>query len=163
MKNILGLIVYDAAKDSIWRFMHPTMFPDPDFGEMMIDGESFTLMDGVVGLGFSPNLGLLYYQPLATDRIYSIATSILRKGPLAENEALAVQLVGKKSSQGLGLAVDPRDDTVYFSPLTETSLASWSPKTNQQKLVFYYESLPVKYWLPIYSTHIKHCCHSVFI
>lgn len=117
--------------------MHPTMFPDPDFGEMMIDGESFTLMDGVVGLGFSPNLGLLYYQPLATDRIYSIATSILRKGPLAENEALAVQLVGKKSSQGLGLAVDPRDDTVYFSPLTETSLASWSPKTNQQKLVFY--------------------------
>lgn len=63
-----GIIVYDGAKDTAWRFMHPTMFPDPDFNEYNINGETFSLMDGIVGLAHSPKLGLLYFQPLATDR-----------------------------------------------------------------------------------------------
>lgn len=60
---------------------------------------------------------------------------MLRQGPLAEFEELPVQLVGRKSSQGLGLAVDPRDDTIYFSPLTETAIAAWQPGTNGQRYV----------------------------
>lgn len=60
-------------------------------------------------------------------------TSVLRQGPLPEFEGLPVALVGRKSSQGLGLAVDPRDDSIYFSPLTETAIASWNPATNQQR------------------------------
>lgn len=44
------------------------MYPDPDLGEYDIGGEKFTLMDGIVGLAHSPAQGLLYYQPLATDR-----------------------------------------------------------------------------------------------
>lgn len=132
-----GMIVYDSSKDSAWRFMHPSMFPDPDFSDYNIDGEQFTLMDGVVGLAHSPRLGVVYFQPLATDRIFSVPTSVLRRGPLPEGEALPVSLVGKKSSQGLGLAVDQRDDTLYFSPLAETSLATWNPITNRQQLVAY--------------------------
>ncbi|KAI8435950.1 hypothetical protein MSG28_004116 [Choristoneura fumiferana] len=45
------------------------MYPDPDMGEYDINGERFTLMDGIVGLAHSPAQGLLYYQPLATDSI----------------------------------------------------------------------------------------------
>lgn len=48
--------------------MHPSMFPDPNFSDYNIDGETFTLMDGIVGLALAPNLGTLYFQPLATDR-----------------------------------------------------------------------------------------------
>ncbi|XP_017778768.1 PREDICTED: protein yellow-like [Nicrophorus vespilloides] len=130
-----GVVVYDSSKDNIWRFMHPSMFPDPNFSDYTIDNERFTLMDGIVGLGFSPNRGLLYYQPLATDRIFSVSTSVLRKGPLAEGVDLPVALVGKKSSQGLGLAVDSFSDTLYFSPLEQTSIASWNPKSNQERLL----------------------------
>ena len=65
---VAGIIIYDSAKDQAYRVMHPTMFPDPDFSDYSIDNERFTLMDGVVGLAHSPNLGILYYQPLATDR-----------------------------------------------------------------------------------------------
>lgn len=64
-----GIIVYDSLKDQAWRVMHASMFPDPDFSDYSIDGEMFSLMDGIVGLAHSPSLGLLYYQPLATDRL----------------------------------------------------------------------------------------------
>ncbi|CAG9812798.1 unnamed protein product [Phaedon cochleariae] len=132
-----GLVVYDGIRDQAWRFTHPTMFPDPNFSDYVIDGESFTLMDGVVGLTHSPKLGVVYFQPLATDRIFSISTTTLTKGPPGEFEKLPINLVGKKSSQGLGLTLNLLDETVYFSPLAETSVASWNPLTNKQKLLAY--------------------------
>lgn len=66
--SIAGIIVYDGARDNAWRVTHASMYPDPDLGEYDIGGERFTLMDGIVGLAHSPTQGLLYYQPLATDR-----------------------------------------------------------------------------------------------
>lgn len=102
------------------------------------------MLDGVVGLAFSARLGTVYYQPLATDRLFSVPTTALQAGPPAFGEQLPVTLVGKKSSQGLALAVDPRDDTILFSPLTETAIAAWQPQTNQQRymlLSFYKDNL----------------------
>lgn len=69
--------------------------------------------------------------------MYSISTSVLRKGPVDITEELPITLVGKKSSQGLGLALDPKDDTIYFSPVRETSIAAWNPVTNHQKYGFF--------------------------
>ncbi|CAG9857969.1 unnamed protein product [Phyllotreta striolata] len=132
-----GLVVYDGRRDEAWRFVHPSMFPDPNFSDYNINGEDFTLMDGIVGITHSPKLGVVYYQPLATDRIFSIPTSVLSKGPPGEFERLPVQFVGKKSSQGLGITVNLVDETIYFSPLTETSVAAWNPITNQQRLLAY--------------------------
>uniref|UniRef100_A0A182Q364 Bee-milk protein n=1 Tax=Anopheles farauti TaxID=69004 RepID=A0A182Q364_9DIPT len=64
-----GLVVYDSAKDLTWRLSHPAMYPDPDFAESRILEHRFTLMDGVVGLAFDPEAEILYFQPLATDRL----------------------------------------------------------------------------------------------
>lgn len=44
------------------------MYPDPNFSDFRIEEDMFTLMDGVVGISHSPKLGVVYYQPLATDR-----------------------------------------------------------------------------------------------
>lgn len=66
--RVSGIIVYDGRRDNAWRVTHASMYPDPDLGEYDIGGEKFTLMDGIVGLAHSPTQGLLYYQPLATDR-----------------------------------------------------------------------------------------------
>lgn len=63
--------MYDGHRDNAWRVTHASMYPDPDMGEYDINGERFTLMDGIVGLAHSPAQGLLYYQPLATDRLVS--------------------------------------------------------------------------------------------
>ncbi|XP_054725147.1 major royal jelly protein 1 [Anastrepha obliqua] len=127
-----GIIVYDSGRDVTWRVSHPAMYPDPDFAQSEILNDRFILMDGVVGLAFDTKLGVLYFQPLATDRLFSVTRDVLRAGPLAQNEILKVKLVGKKSSQGIALTVSPIDNSVIFSPLTETAIASWNPSSNNQ-------------------------------
>lgn len=44
------------------------MYPDPDFAQSEIHNDRFVLMDGVVGLTFDERKGVVYFQPLATDR-----------------------------------------------------------------------------------------------
>ncbi|CAH0564438.1 unnamed protein product [Brassicogethes aeneus] len=132
-----GLIVLDTLQGNTWRFIHSSMFPDPDYSDYTVAGETFTLMDGIVGMAHSPRLGQLFYQPLATLKIFSVPTSELVKGPPAEFAPFRVSLAGRKSSQGLGIALNPYDDTLFFSPIVETSVASWNPVTNEQKLLAY--------------------------
>ncbi|XP_036323722.1 major royal jelly protein 1 [Rhagoletis pomonella] len=127
-----GIIVYDSGRDVTWRVSHPAMYPDPDFAQSEILNDRFILMDGVVGLAFDPKLGVVYFQPLATDRLFSVTKEVLRAGPLTQNEILKVKLVGKKSSQGIGLTVSPVDGSIIFSPLTETAIAAWNPRNNNQ-------------------------------
>lgn len=66
-------------------------------------------------------------------RLFSIKTSALRAGPLPFGAELPIRLVGKKSSQGIGLTLSPRDGSIFFSPFSETAIAEWNPKTNKQK------------------------------
>lgn len=127
-----GIIVYDSGRDVTWRVSHPAMYPDPDFAQSEILNDRFILMDGVVGLAFDQKLGVLYFQPLATDRLFSVTREVLRAGPLAQNEILKVKLVGRKSSQGIGLTVSPIDSSVIFSPMTELAIAAWNPNNNNQ-------------------------------
>jgi peptidoglycan hydrolase-like protein with peptidoglycan-binding domain len=100
---------------------------------LQIGADNFELFDGIVGLAFSPRLATLYYQPLATDRLFSVPTSVLRAGAPAFGDQLPVKIIGRKSSQGIGLSLDPNDDTIIFSPLTETAVAAWQPRTNSQR------------------------------
>ncbi|KAL6263208.1 hypothetical protein P5V15_006008 [Pogonomyrmex californicus] len=132
-----GILIFDGARDRSWRVVHASMFPNPDYASYKIGSDTFEFLDGIVGIAFSPRLGTVYYQPLATDKIFSVPTSALQAGPLSFGEQLPVTLVGSKSSQGLALAVDPRDDTILFSPLTETAIASWQPRTNEQRILAY--------------------------
>ncbi|XP_058057121.1 major royal jelly protein 1-like [Anopheles bellator] len=130
-----GIVVYDSGKDLTWRVSHPAMYPDPDFAQSAILEHRFTLMDGIVGLAFDMEAGIVYFQPLATDRIFSVTTAALRAGPLPFGKELPVKLVGRKSSQGIGLAASPKGGTIFFAPLTETAVASWNPRTNEHHIL----------------------------
>ncbi|XP_037945802.1 major royal jelly protein 1-like [Teleopsis dalmanni] len=130
-----ALIVYDSERDVTWRLTHPAMFPDPDFAQSEILNDRFILMDGVVGLTFDKKTSLVYFQPLATDRVFSISKEVLRAGPIPRNQVLQVKLVGKKSSQGIGMAISPIDDSLIFSPITETAIATWNPTTNTHSIL----------------------------
>ncbi|KAJ6637741.1 Major royal jelly protein 1 [Pseudolycoriella hygida] len=132
-----AIVVYDSGRDLTWRLSHPAMYPDPNFAQSNILGHRFTLMDGIVGMAFDAKAGIVYFQPLATDRLFSISTAALRAGPLPFGVELPVKLVGKKSSQGIGLEVSPVDGTIFFSPMTETAVAKWNPNTNHQRVLAY--------------------------
>ena len=87
-----------------------------------VAGESFTLPDAVVGIALSPETGsqnadifgnpvhrgqrVLYYQPFAGLRLFSIPTSILQT-PQQEDADLQIKIVFEKSSQSASLACDP--------------------------------------------------------
>ncbi|XP_065366831.1 major royal jelly protein 1 [Calliphora vicina] len=129
-----GIVVYDSIRDTTWRVTHPAMYPDPDFAQADILNDRFVLMDGIVGITFDAKKGLVYFQPFATDRIFSVTREVLRAGPIAINQVLPVKLVGKKSSQGIGIAVTT-DGTLIFSPSTETAVATWNPNTNEQNIL----------------------------
>lgn len=66
-------------------------------------------------------------------RLFSVSAAALRAGPLPIGKELPVKLVGKKSSQGIGLGAAPTGGDIFFAPLTETAIAQYNPKTNQQK------------------------------
>lgn len=133
MLSLTAIVVYDSGKDVTWRVSHPSMFPDPDFAESRILNDRFTLMDGIVGIAFDRQSGIVYYQPLATDRLFSVSVNTLRAGPLDWGTSLAVRLVGKKSSQGIGLGVSLKSGAIIISPMSETAVGSWNPYSNEQK------------------------------
>ncbi|KAG8306801.1 hypothetical protein J6590_038735 [Homalodisca vitripennis] len=134
-----GIVVYDARRDSAWRLGNPAFFPEPDWGTFRLAGEYFTLMDGIIGLALSP-AGTpdrtLYLQAFASNRIYSIPTSALRAGPNSGDDSdLPVSLVGHKSSQAAPLAVDIRDGSLVFCPVSETALAAWTPGSSDHRVL----------------------------
>lgn len=87
-------------------------------------------MDGVIGLALSaPGQDrTLFFQAFASNRISSISTSVLKAGPNSGDDSdLPVTLVGHKSSQAAPLAVDLRDGSLVFAPVSETAVAAWTP------------------------------------
>nr|XP_018907408.1 PREDICTED: protein yellow-like [Bemisia tabaci] len=136
-----GIVVYDARRDAAWRLSHPNMFPEPEFGKFTLQGESFTLMDGIIGMAISPPGSyqkLLYFQAFASDKIYSIPTAALQAGPnTGDDSDLPVTLVGHKSSQAAPLAFDPLEGSLVFSPVAETALAAWVPGSSDHRVVAY--------------------------
>uniref|UniRef100_A0A6B2EEC6 Putative major royal jelly protein n=1 Tax=Phlebotomus kandelakii TaxID=1109342 RepID=A0A6B2EEC6_9DIPT len=49
-----GIIVYDFKRQKSWRVQNKLMYPHPKFGTFNIKGDTFDLMDGILGLAISP-------------------------------------------------------------------------------------------------------------
>lgn len=52
--NGFAIIVYDVARGRSWRVHNKYVYPHPYYGTFKIAGESFELMDGVLGMAVSP-------------------------------------------------------------------------------------------------------------
>ncbi|XP_069685295.1 dopaminechrome tautomerase [Periplaneta americana] len=141
-----GIVVYDIKNDAAWRVFHPYMLPHPEHCTYNIAGESFTLPDAVVGIALSPETApifgyptqrqerVLYFQPFAALRLFSIPTSVLQTPPQIDAD-LRVRLVFEKSSQSASLASDPTDGTLYFNPVSDLAIASLRPGNRRAQVV----------------------------
>lgn len=74
----------------------------------------------------------VFYKKLIF-RLFSVPAAALRAGPLPIGKDLPVKLVGKKSSQGIGIGASPYGGDIFFAPFTETAIAQFNPKTNEQR------------------------------
>lgn len=141
-----AVVVYDIKNDAAWRIFHPYMLPHPEHCNYNIAGESFTLPDAVVGIALSPETTaafgyptqrserVLYFQPFAALRLFSIPTSVLQTPPQVDAD-LRVRLVFEKTSQSASLASDPNDGTLYFNPVSDLAIASVRPGSRRSQVV----------------------------
>lgn len=49
-----GILVYDMARNRSWRTHNKLVYPHPYYGTFTVAGETFDLMDGVIGMAMSP-------------------------------------------------------------------------------------------------------------
>lgn len=119
--NYPGLVVYDAQRNHAWLVSSPFMHPEPQHGRHTIAGDSFTLMDGIIGLTTDNNN--LYFNALASISEYSVPLSILDNCTLYESNSWIpeeqVRRLGQRSSPCVTSAIDRRNNIycVTFNPI----------------------------------------------
>lgn len=77
-----GLLVYDHRNSRSWRITNNLFYPYPPHGTFHIKGDTFDLMDGILGLALSPlkqdGDKILYFHSLASRVESWVPTSIIR-------------------------------------------------------------------------------------
>lgn len=79
-----GLLVYDHRNSRSWRITNNLFYPYPPHGTFNIKGDTFDLMDGILGLALSPvkhdGDRILYFHSLASRVESWVPTSTIRWG-----------------------------------------------------------------------------------
>nr|CAD7586632.1 unnamed protein product [Timema genevievae] len=138
-----GLIVYDARHNRSWRVTSNYFYPYPVSGYFDLNGETFDLMDGVLGLGMGPNKGddtKLYFHSLASVRESWVLTSVLRnssnfKGGLNVVPRKFHVSAEERSSQTAAVVVD-ENEILFFNLLKSNTLDCWNTRKTYTKSNF---------------------------
>jgi hypothetical protein len=72
-----ALIVYDAKKNSSWKIKNPFFQYDPKFNNFFINGENFTINDGVIGMAINPKKKNFYFHSMASLSENSVGLDVL--------------------------------------------------------------------------------------
>ncbi|XP_014275906.1 protein yellow isoform X2 [Halyomorpha halys] len=128
------LLVVDAVRQKSWRVTNNYFYPYPLHGSFNINGVSFDLMDGVIGLALGPvvnNDRRLYFHSLASVRESWVATSLLRnqtlftEGDGAPRSFHVSQFT--RSSQSAAEAMSP-NGVLFFGLLSQNAIACWNSR-----------------------------------
>lgn len=129
-----GLLVYDYEKNRSWRINNKLFYPYPAEGTFNIKGQSFDLMDGILGLALSPLSAdgerILYFHSLASRVESRVPTSVIRNyelfhgNPDAEARSF-VPFKLMRSSQAAAQAMD-RNGVLYYGLMSDLALGCWN-------------------------------------
>ncbi|ENN70589.1 hypothetical protein YQE_12764, partial [Dendroctonus ponderosae] len=137
--DVLGfsLLVYDVAHDKSWRIQDKTFYPYPSHGTYTIAGESFDLMDGLLGLALSPHYPgqdrILFYHAMSSPTENWVYTSHLRNSSIFEHDAAAAPQIfntfaNQRSTQTAAEAID-KDGVMLFGLMKDTQIMCWNTRT----------------------------------
>ncbi|CAG9857799.1 unnamed protein product [Phyllotreta striolata] len=126
-----SILVYDMSKEKSWVFKHSSMYPDPDWANYHIAGESFDIMDGVLGMALSPALSKegrkLYYHAMSSDTEHWVYTKDLQNQTATENAQIFNTYTGRRGTQSAAEAVDS-DGILYFGLMSEIDVACFDTR-----------------------------------
>ncbi|KAL3274485.1 hypothetical protein HHI36_015868 [Cryptolaemus montrouzieri] len=130
-----SLIVYDAARNASWRIIDKTMYPDPDFGTYTILGESFDLMDGILGMAINPKQDprKLFFHAMSSNTEHVVKISDIRnRDKFAANPSSSPEIFhtykGRRNSQSPAEAID-KNGIMYFGDVNDVTLNCWDTST----------------------------------
>lgn len=128
--NYHGLVVYDFMQNKGWRIENMHMYPDPRHGNHTIAGDSFVLMDGIIGLATDKKN--LYFHPMASIEEFAVPLNVIDDQTLFQNNVEAHQdlfkPLGKRASNCVVSAMDSNNNMycVTFNPI---ELIYWNVNT----------------------------------
>ncbi|XP_053994820.1 uncharacterized protein LOC128885082 [Hylaeus volcanicus] len=131
-----ALIVYDYRNSRSWKIVNNLFYPYPPYGTFDIRGETFDLMDGILGLALGPmhhGDRTLYFHSLASRVESWVPTSVIRNHTMFDGNAEAsarsfVPFTLERSSQSAAQAMD-RNGVLFYGLLSELSIGCWNSKS----------------------------------
>ncbi|XP_022916856.1 dopaminechrome tautomerase-like isoform X2 [Onthophagus taurus] len=129
-----SIVVYDAFNNKAWKVSDKSMYPSPEYGTYSIQGDSFDLMDGVLGMALEPYVPgrdrKLFFHAMSSATETWVYTSQLRNeslfshGPLT-NPDIFHTYKGKRDSQTAAEGID-KNGVAFFGQMSKTSIHCWN-------------------------------------
>ncbi|XP_017887718.1 major royal jelly protein 1-like [Ceratina calcarata] len=126
-----ALIYYDDRRHFFKRLTSSAFNYDPKYTKFTIEGESFTLQDGIVGMALSQQTGNLYFTPMSSHTIGFVQTNILKR---SMGESLKVTtydniLYTQESAKAMS-----KSGILFSGRVSDTSIGCWyerKPRTKE--------------------------------
>ncbi|XP_012344034.1 major royal jelly protein 2 [Apis florea] len=120
-----ALIIYNNADNSFQRLTSSTFVYDPRYTNYTINGESFTLQDGILGMALSHKTQNLYYSAMSSHNLNYVNTKQFTQGRF---QASNVQYRGASDilwTQATAKAIS-RTGALFFGLVSDTALGCWN-------------------------------------
>nr|XP_033340386.1 protein yellow-like [Megalopta genalis] len=162
-----ALIVYDHERSRSWKINNNLFYPYPPYGTFYIKGDTFDLMDGIIGLALSPADDAdrtLYFHSLASRVESKVPTSVIRNHSLFHGNVEAsprsfVPFANERSSQSAAQAMD-RNGVLFYGLMSDLAIGCWNSKKypeygshNNDILVTNEDTLQFPSGMKIITTH----------
>ncbi|CAL8147982.1 unnamed protein product [Orchesella dallaii] len=132
------LVIYNLKEDRSFFVTHETMEPDPNAIVIpMLEG-NYTFNSSINGIALSPidlQFDRLYYRPLASFRLFSVATSVLQNAMngkrLADSQVTPFE---RSFGHSGGLAMDAVGN-MYYGLYSNNSVAHFNTRNEQETVL----------------------------
>ncbi|XP_026331324.1 protein yellow-like isoform X2 [Hyposmocoma kahamanoa] len=139
-----ALVVVDVARNRSWRLTHRLFYPFPTRAKVTVDGESFDLMDGVLGMALSPWRRnpdrFLYFHAFASTTENVVRTSVLKNDSFLADPNVDPKLIrvfpDERPNQAVAEAMD-RKGIMYFGLMDPPSIWCWNSATEYNQRNFH--------------------------
>ncbi|GJQ83890.1 putative melanin biosynthetic process [Trypoxylus dichotomus] len=132
------LIIHDVKNGAFWKASDKTMYPYPNYSSFGILGDTFDLVDGILGMDIGPIISReqrkLFFHALSSVTENWVLTSSLRNRSLFGEYPWVHPNIfhvynGTRRSQSAAQAIE-KDGVSFFGDLTELTINCWNTATD---------------------------------
>lgn len=129
-----GLLVYSFRENIAWRLEHHYFYFDPISTVFNIGGVRVEWTDGLFGVTLSERHSdgyrTLYFQSLASTRMFSVNTRILQMNSSVSDTFDEYHRHGHRlyGMQAASMAMDPSTGAIFYALVNQDAVGCWNPR-----------------------------------